>query len=54
MEWKESCDRVDYFLLSRELSQIEGTVKEADVLMSEAERGPSDHVPIWVSLDVPE
>ncbi|KAL9054523.1 MAG: hypothetical protein Q9162_004079, partial [Coniocarpon cinnabarinum] len=52
MDWKESCDRIDYFLLSKELANVEDTVKEADVLMIEAERGPSDHVPIWVSLDV--
>ena len=80
MEWKESCDRVDYVLLSRSLAarsgmvgvtngeeigpapaegrdgvvtagEENGVIKEADILMSEAERGPSDHVPIWVSLD---
>lgn len=54
LEWKESCDRVDYVLVSQELTQVEGTIAEADILMTEQERGPSDHVPIWISMNFEE
>lgn len=49
-EWRTSCDRVDYVLCSRQLLDG-GHVVGADILMTEADRGPSDHVPIFVSLD---
>lgn len=49
-EWKSSCDRVDYVLLSRSLLGPE--LVNADVLMTELDRGPSDHVPVYVQLDV--
>ena len=50
-DWKSSCDRVDMIILSKQLGE-EGTLVGADILESEAERGPSDHVPLYVSLDL--
>ncbi|KAK5685071.1 hypothetical protein LTS10_003146 [Elasticomyces elasticus] len=44
----ESCDRVDMILVSRSLSKF---VAEAGILETQAERGPSDHVPLYVTLD---
>lgn len=47
--WGAGGDRVDMILVSRGLRE---SVKEADVLDSEEERGPSDHVPLLVELKV--
>ena len=47
--WGSGGDRVDMILASKGL---EGCVKEADILDSEAERGSSDHVPLFVELDM--
>ncbi|KAK5715747.1 hypothetical protein LTR17_016657 [Elasticomyces elasticus] len=44
----ESCDRVDMILVSRLLSKF---VAEAGILETQAERGPSDHVPLYITLD---
>ncbi|KAL8654993.1 MAG: hypothetical protein Q9226_003215 [Calogaya cf. arnoldii] len=45
--WGDSMDRVDLILVS------EGTkIKRADILDSELERGRSDHVPLWVEVEV--
>ncbi|KAF2769361.1 DNase I-like protein, partial [Teratosphaeria nubilosa] len=46
-DFGESCDRVDMILVSRKL---EKSVKEAGMYESVAERGPSDHVPIYAEL----
>ena len=46
-KWGERGDRVDMVLVSRGL---EGHVKAADILDCEAERGSSDHVPLWVEV----
>lgn len=46
-EWGSSADRVDLILLSRE--EGEGLVG-AGMLDSEVDRGPSDHVPLFVGL----
>ncbi|KAF1952902.1 DNase I-like protein [Byssothecium circinans] len=48
-EWGSSCDRVDYVVIGRK-SWNDGLVRNAGILDSEAERGPSDHVPIWVDF----
>lgn len=48
-EWGTSCDRVDYFIAGRKLWDA-GLVTDSGILDSEAERGPSDHVPIWVDV----
>lgn len=50
-EWGTSCDRVDYFVAGRDLWE-RGMVKNSGILDSEAERGPSDHCPIWVDVEV--
>ncbi|KAJ4368536.1 hypothetical protein N0V86_009441 [Didymella sp. IMI 355093] len=51
-EWGTSCDRVDYFIAGRKLWDA-GIVKDSGILDSEAERGPSDHVPIWIDVAFP-
>ncbi|GAB7359927.1 hypothetical protein MBLNU230_g7453t1 [Neophaeotheca triangularis] len=43
----ESCDRVDMILLSRSL---EDALVAAGMHETPAERGPSDHVPLWAKL----
>lgn len=48
-EWGTSCDRVDYFVAGRGAWE-KGLVRDCGILDSEAERGPSDHVPIWVDV----
>lgn len=50
-EWGSSCDRVDYVIVGKKALE-EGQVKDSGILDSEAERGPSDHVPIWVDVNV--
>ena len=47
--WGTSCDRVDLILASHTLSQ---RLLEADLLDDEAERGPSDHVPLYLTLSI--
>jgi len=51
-EWGTSCDRVDYFIAGRKLWDA-GLVTDSGIFDSEAERGPSDHVPIWVDVAFP-
>ncbi|KAI4164002.1 MAG: hypothetical protein LQ342_002499 [Letrouitia transgressa] len=49
--WGAGMDRVDLILLSSSKSQDgDLTLKEADILDSEEDRGPSDHTPIYVDL----
>lgn len=48
-EWGTSCDRVDYFIAGQKVWDA-GLVKGCGILDSEEERGPSDHVPIWVDV----
>lgn len=48
-EWGASCDRVDYFIAGRRAWDA-GLVGACGILDSEEERGPSDHVPIWVDI----
>ena len=45
--WGSGGDRVDMCLASKDLAS---RLEEADILDSEAERGPSDHVPLYVIL----
>lgn len=47
--WGAGGDRVDMILATKGLK---GAVKEADVLDSEVERGPSDHVPLFIEVQV--
>lgn len=51
-EWKLSCDRVDYVLCSQDLITKNPSLTEADILMTESDRGPSDHCPLWASFDL--
>ncbi len=44
--WGEGMDRVDLILVSRSVS-----VRDADILDDELDRGRSDHVPLWVEVD---
>ncbi|EXJ64348.1 hypothetical protein A1O7_00684 [Cladophialophora yegresii CBS 114405] len=50
--WGESCDRVDLIVVSRALVDDMGAVTATDICDSAQERGHSDHVPLWVSLDL--
>jgi exonuclease III len=48
-EWGTSCDRVDYIVAGRK-AWDKGMVKASGIMDSEAERGPSDHCPVWVDV----
>jgi exonuclease III len=48
-EWGTSCDRVDYFVTGRR-AWDSGMIRGSGILDSEAERGPSDHIPVWVDI----
>ncbi|CAO2649781.1 Nn.00g010730.m01.CDS01 [Neocucurbitaria sp. VM-36] len=50
-DWGTSCDRVDYFIAGRN-AWNRGLIKACGILDSEAERGPSDHVPIWADVQL--
>ncbi|KAI9845900.1 MAG: hypothetical protein M1837_004436 [Sclerophora amabilis] len=47
-DWGAGCDRVDLVLISNGLQQ---SLLRSDVFDSPAERGPSDHVPLYIALD---
>ncbi|KAK5084570.1 hypothetical protein LTR05_005648 [Lithohypha guttulata] len=49
--WGESCDRVDLIVASRKLVDDEAVVMDTDICDNPHDRGHSDHVPLWVSLD---
>ncbi len=49
--WGESCDRVDLCMVSKGIVS-EGRLVGADILDSEVERGPSDHVPLYVTVKI--
>lgn len=49
--WGTSCDRVDYFVAGRKLWQ-EGMIVASGIMDSERERGPSDHCPLWVDVNL--
>lgn len=48
-EWGSSCDRIDYVIASKKLWDMD-CIPAAGILDNEAERGPSDHVPIWLDI----
>jgi exonuclease III len=50
-EWGTSCDRVDYVVAGRR-AWDKGMVGASGIMDSEAERGPSDHCPVWVDVDL--
>ncbi|OCT53802.1 exodeoxyribonuclease III [Cladophialophora carrionii] len=50
--WGESCDRVDLIVVSRALVDDMDAVTATDICDSAQERGHSDHVPLWISLDL--
>ena len=50
--WGHSCDRVDLIIVSRALVDEYHAVTGSDIYDSPQERGHSDHVPLWVSVDV--
>lgn len=52
-EWGASCDRVDLVVAARILMDAEApAVVGCDIEDIPEERGHSDHVPLWVSIDV--
>lgn len=48
-QWGTSADRVDLIIASKRLWE-EGRVRRAGILDTPQERGPSDHVPLWVEI----
>jgi exonuclease III len=50
--WGESCDRVDLLIASGALIDKYHAVAGADICDSPQERGHSDHVPLWISIDL--
>jgi exonuclease III len=52
-EWGVGCDRVDYFVAGKGVWE-KGCVRACGIMDSEAERGSSDHVPIWVDFELKE
>lgn len=48
--WGESCDRVDLVIASQSLVKKDALVG-CDICDTPQERGHSDHVPLWVSVD---
>ncbi|KAJ9133791.1 DNase I-like protein [Coniochaeta hoffmannii] len=50
-QWGTSADRVDLIIVSRRMWE-EGRVRGTDILDTPLERGPSDHVPLWVDVVV--
>ncbi|KAG9772807.1 DNase I-like protein, partial [Aureobasidium melanogenum] len=48
--WGESCDRVDLIVVSRSLVE-DGCITGTDICDSPLDRGHSDHVPLWISVD---
>jgi len=49
--WGERCDRVDLIIASRKLVGA-GAVRDTNICDTPKDRGHSDHVPLWVSLDL--
>lgn len=49
--WETNCDRVDIFIAENRAWK-KGCIKACGRLDSEAERGPSDHVPIWADFEL--
>lgn len=49
IEWGSSCDRVDMVLVSKQLWE-DRRVIDTGILNTPQERGPSDHVPLWVKI----
>jgi len=50
-DWGTSCDRVDLIIAGKSLWN-DKRVLDTGILDSPLERGPSDHVPLWVELAV--
>lgn len=48
-QWGTSGDRVDLIVTSKRLWE-DGRVKQTGILDTPQERGPSDHVPLWVEV----
>lgn len=49
-EFGRSCDRVDLIMLSRSLKPC---LISAGIMATPADRGPSDHVPLYAELQFP-
>lgn len=49
--WGNRCNRIDLIIASQSLVEEDGVLVEADILDSPQERGHSDHVPLYVTID---
>lgn len=52
--WGESCDRVDLIIISRHLLEGRKAHINADICDNALDRGHSDHVPLWISVRIPQ
>lgn len=52
ISWGSSCDRVDLIIVSPVLINELGAVIDADICDNALDRGHSDHVPLWISVDL--
>ncbi|KAK4940337.1 hypothetical protein LTR10_019553 [Elasticomyces elasticus] len=50
--WGESGDRVDLIVVSRSLVDPLDAVADTDICDNAVDRGHSDHVPLWISLNM--
>jgi exonuclease III len=50
-QWGTSCDRVDFVVAGRR-AWDRGMVRASGIMDNEAERGPSDHCPVWVDVSL--
>ncbi|KAI9810098.1 MAG: hypothetical protein M1827_006709 [Pycnora praestabilis] len=50
--WGSSADRVDLILISKKLAETQGLLEEAVILDTPEERGTSDHVPLYISMNL--
>lgn len=46
------CDRVDYVIASRDLMSLSGAVTATDICDNADDKHHSDHVPLWVEVDL--
>ena len=49
--WGSSMDRVDLIIASRDLVEQDDALVGSDICDNQLDRGHSDHVPLWVTVD---
>lgn len=51
-QWGDSGDRVDLCIVSRQLVEELNAVTDTDICDNAIDRGHSDHVPLWICIDI--